>query len=345
MDETLALTLIVPCFNEANTITETVTEITQYMQQHFPTRGYELLLVNDGSEDNTESVLRRLAQSHSHVRVVSYPRNQGRGYALRQGFAASRGDIVITLDADLSYDVDHIGEMLQAFDGNPKTDAVIVSAYHKKGVVKGVPLKRAWLSRIANHILRSFFDSKISTITCVVRAYRGDVIRRLSLLESGKEIHLEILRKLNLVGANIQEIPGRLIWKKPKDGTKRRSNKLNVNRSARRHLNYALMIRPTLIFKLATIVLIAIGIYETAAIAYQTTHLYDSSFDTTFISNFWYALKSAYQHSPHSFFIAFGSLILGLQTLSLLVMLKASKLQQEEVIQHLLAVLSERKAG
>jgi glycosyltransferase involved in cell wall biosynthesis len=343
MENPPQLTLIIPCFNEEIGIAESIAAISHYMQQNIPDVSYELLMVNDGSEDGTLAVLHRLRAKHTELQVVSYERNRGRGYALKRGFSASRGAYVISLDADLSYDVSHIGEMLQVFKDKPKTDAVIVSAYHKQGVVKNIPFRRLLLSRVANAILKSFFSGKISTVTCVVRAYRGDVIRSICLLETGKEIHLEILRKLNLQGVNIQEIPGRLIWKKQKGATKRRKNELNVNSSARRHLEYALMTRPTLVFKVAAIILLIIGVYESGIVFLKTYQFFDIAQGDGLVNSLWYALRSAYHYSPHTFFIAFACLILGLQALSLLVMLKTTKLQQEEVIQHLLAVLDKRK--
>jgi glycosyltransferase involved in cell wall biosynthesis len=337
-----ALSLVVPCFNEADCITRTVDSIITYMRETEPGLSYELLLVNDGSTDETLQVIEKLKTNYPIIKIVSYTRNMGRGYALKQGFNASQGEYVITLDADLSYDLDHIKEMLQPFRDNPKIDVVVVGAYHKDGVVQGVPFKRKLLSKTANHILRGFFENKITTITCVVRAYRGDLIRNLHFLENGKEIHLEILRKLNLMGAQIVEIPGRLIWKESTTGAPRRSNNLNISSSAKRHLEYALMIRPTLVIKLATVLLLLIGVYEAGVIAYLTYALYMPE-QPSFAHNFWLSLRSTYNNSPHSFFIAFGSLILGTQALSTLLMLKTSKLQQEEIIQHLLAVLDKEE--
>lgn len=205
------LSIIIPCFNESEGIRKTVTEVEEYILSKFSTLDVEIILVNDGSTDSTGQVLDNLvsplALSKHHHRT-----NQGRGAAIRTGIAASSGVFVICLDADLSYDAEHIGEILEAFSGNPGTDAVVVSAYMKGGIVRNVPWRRLFLSRAANWILSRKFKNHLSTVTCVVRGYRGELIRSLQLSSEGKELHLEILFKIEAQNANILEIPGRLIW-------------------------------------------------------------------------------------------------------------------------------------
>jgi hypothetical protein len=153
------------------------------------------------------------------------------------GISSSRGDYVICLDADLSYDEKHIGSILDCFEGDPKTDVVVVSPYMKGGYTKGVPWGRLMVSRLANWILAGFFEGKLSTVTCVVRGYRGPLIRAIPLFEDGKEIHLEILRKLALYGARILEIPGRLEWKRTRKQPRERG-KSNFFISAGKHTWY-----------------------------------------------------------------------------------------------------------
>ncbi|MDA1141115.1 MAG: hypothetical protein O3B01_21315, partial [Planctomycetota bacterium] len=122
------------------------------------------------------------------------------------------GDLVITLDADLSYDVEHIGDILKTFQGNSEIDTVVVSAYMKGGRVENVPWFRLFFSRMANWLLAPSFQNRLSTVTCLVRGYKGDLLRTLDLVSEGKELYLEILYRMEVQGANILEIPGKLKW-------------------------------------------------------------------------------------------------------------------------------------
>ncbi|MGE0201794.1 MAG: glycosyltransferase family 2 protein [Candidatus Melainabacteria bacterium] len=340
------LSLIIPCYNEAATLERTVGQIRQYLSAQSGVAVpagmlVEILLINDGSTDNTLTVMKNLSDQDARIRVVSYPVNRGRGEAIKLGIRKSLGDRIILLDADLSYDVDHIGEILATFAADTATDVVVVSPYMKGGVVAGVPFSRLFVSRCANWLMGGFFEGKFATVTCVVRGYRGDLIRQLYLVDSGKELHLEILRKLGLYNARIQEIPGRLIWKKH-DAAPRRKTNLKTVYSAQKHFLYALMIRPTRYFKYLTVILFAIGLYEVAAILLQAASAFDPSLSLNHALRM--ALKHAYAYSPYSFFIGIGALIMGFQTFSVLVILQTLKNQQEETLRHMLALLEDRNA-
>jgi glycosyltransferase involved in cell wall biosynthesis len=205
------LSIIIPCFNESEGISRTVAEVEEYIQSKFSTLDVEIILINDGSTDSTGQILDNL-ESALALNKHHHRTNRGRGAAIRTGIAASTGALVICLDADLSYDTEHIGEILEAFSGNPGTDTVVVSAYMKGGIVRNVPWRRLFLSRAANWILSRKFKNRLSTVTCVVRGYKGALIRSLQLSCEGKELHLEILFKIEAQNANILEIPGRLNW-------------------------------------------------------------------------------------------------------------------------------------
>lgn len=229
------VSIIIPCYNEAETIAGTVEAVTTHMSAALADLTYELILVNDGSTDSTRQVLEGLEGDVDQVRAIHFPANRGRGAAIKAGISASRGDHVICLDADLSYDVDHIGEILDTFEREPVADAVVVSPYMEGGTARGVPWKRLAVSRLANWVFSRLVTGRLSTVTCVVRGYRGDLIRSVPLVADGKELHLEIVRELGLRGANIVEIPGRLVWRRPK-ARRRGGGNLELLKTAGRHL-------------------------------------------------------------------------------------------------------------
>lgn len=296
---------------------------------------FELLLVNDGSTDMTRTIIDGIAKSNSRVRALHFTHNRGRGAAIKTGIANSLGRRLILLDADLSYDVDHITAILTEFKQNSLLDIVVVSPYMKGGIVNGVPFFRLLLSRAANWILASAFADGLSTVTCVVRGYRGEFIRGLPLYEEGKELHLEILRKASVLGAHLVEIPGRLIWKSEKG--QRRKTSLKVVKAASRHFLYGVLMRPTQFFKYFALILLALGVYELGMLFGVFLDFYKPMPD--FWLGVWQGLAKTFDHSPHTVVIASVALILGFQTFSFLVILQLLKLQQEETLRHMLALL------
>lgn len=331
------LSLVIPCFNESSTILDTVERLDRYLSTCLPALSREIVLVDDGSTDDTYLELSQLARARAGIRVIRLPRNRGRGAALKEGIRATRGQFVVTLDADLSYDVDHVGEILHAFNAHPKAEAIIVSPYMRGGLVRNVPWKRWALSRVANWILAGFFPQRLSTVTCVVRGYRGEVIRSLPLLEEGKEFHLEVLRKLSLRQAAVHEIPGRLVWRDARKRNRRGIGLRTVD-AATRHVWYGLLLKPTRAFRWAAALLLLVGVYEVGTIA---THAVSAfvSLPEGLARSVWTALAVSFAASPHTFWIAGISLVLGLQLVSFLALLQILKLQHEDTLRHLMAII------
>ncbi|MCC8417824.1 MAG: glycosyltransferase family 2 protein [Rickettsia endosymbiont of Bryobia graminum] len=335
----MKLSIIIPCFNEEIIINSTVSAIIDYMSNRLSNVDYELLIINDGSTDNTLAQLAKI--ENANLKVINLPYNQGRGKAIKTGTLSSKGEFVITLDADLSYDVEHIEEIMQQFEQDKKIDAVIVSPYMKNGIIKNVPIKRLLVSRIANWLLSDFFDNKISTVTCVVRGYKGDLIRKIPLLEDGKELHLEILYKLSLYQSNVKEIPGRLIWKNSKRELSHKTNFKFVN-SGEKHLLYAITIKPTKVFIFLTLLLLTLGAYEFLIIFSQIYKHLDFTDNSSVSLALWKAINYSFTQSPHSFYIALGSSILGFITFCMLILLYVSKSNHEQVMKHLLILLEKK---
>ncbi|MDA1138056.1 MAG: glycosyltransferase family 2 protein [Planctomycetota bacterium] len=116
------LSIIIPCYNEEETISRTVAAISDYLNKFYPEQVTELILINDGSIDRTGEILAHEALSRGpRIRPHHFAYNRGRGAAIKTGIRMSAGELVICLDADLSYDVDHIGEILQEFTKDPRT--------------------------------------------------------------------------------------------------------------------------------------------------------------------------------------------------------------------------------
>ncbi|MBI2193956.1 MAG: glycosyltransferase [Planctomycetes bacterium] len=202
------LAVICPVFNEEGRASETIPRLVGALGASKLT--WEAVLVNDGSTDHTETRVLELMAQYPGFRLVGYPRHAGRGQALREGFQASTGNIVVTLDFDLSYRESIVLALYEALQADPGAGIALASVHMPGGRAVGVPFHRLLLSRWSNFFIRHAFRSKIRTWTCIVRAYRREVLEALDLTSTGKEIHVEILAQAIARGVRVVEIPATL---------------------------------------------------------------------------------------------------------------------------------------
>jgi len=254
------LSIIIPMFNEAENAEATLKQVEEAMVSF---QGiYEIVAVNDGSNDNTLEELKRVAEESGKVKVVSYSRNIGRGMALREGFKRSKGEIVVSIDADLSYDPHYILDFVKALQTEQDIDLVLASPYMPGGGVQDVPFLRLWISKLGNKILRLAMPSRIYTSTGIFRAYRRRVLDTLELESDGKEIHLEILSKSLALGYHVKECPAILT------GRKMGKSKFKFRKTTLTHLVFSVFEKPMVIFGFIGLVTLGIGLLIGIYIAY-----------------------------------------------------------------------------
>jgi dolichol-phosphate mannosyltransferase len=246
------LSIIIPMFNEAENAEATLKQIEEAMVSFQGT--YEIVAVNDGSTDNTLEELKRVTEENKKVKVVSYPKNFGRGRALREGFKRSKGEIVVSIDADLSYDPHYILDFVKALRTEPDIDLVLASPYMPGGGVKNVPFFRLWISKLGNKILRLAMPNRIYTSTGIFRAYRRNLVDSLELESDGKEIHLEILSKALALGYRVKEIPAILT------GRKKGKSKFKFRKTTFTHLVFSVFEKPMIIFGFLGLVTLGVGL-------------------------------------------------------------------------------------
>ena len=251
----IQLSVITPMYNEEPTIGDCAARLIEAMKSF--DKSWELILVNDGSGDDTLSIISQLARDDQRIRIVSYKRNRGRGYALRTGFAHCRGRYVVTVESDLTWGEDVVSRLYnQLLDTD--ADIVIASPYAKGGRLENVPFRRALLSWLGNRILRVTVSSDITMLSGMTRGYKGDFIRSLPLSEDGKEIHLEIVSKGCMLDCNFSEIPATLRWAKAKKGKPKRKSKFKMAKLIRSHLLFGFNEAPILLFgSIGAVVLLA----------------------------------------------------------------------------------------
>jgi dolichol-phosphate mannosyltransferase len=254
------LSIVIPMFNEAENVEATIARVEEALILFNGT--YEIVAVNDGSLDNTLEILKKKAIKDERVKIVSYSKNFGRGMALRTGFKESKGEIIVSIDADLSYDPRYIIDFVEALRKEQEIDFVIASPYMPGGDVQNVPFFRLCISKLGNRILRFAMPNRIYTSTGIFRAYQRKVLDSLELESDGKEIHLEILSKAIALGFRVKEIPVVLT------NRKRGKSKFKFRKTTISHLAFSVFEKPMLIFGFIGILTLGIGFLIGLYVAY-----------------------------------------------------------------------------
>lgn len=167
------LSVVVPAYNEA----ESLPELSAWIDRVCISSSidYELILVDDGSTDNTWDVIRQLAGENPAIRAVRFRRNYGKAAALQTGFEASAGDVVITLDADLQDSPDEIPELVRMVR---EEGYHIVSGWKKK---RYDPFIKRTTSKLYNYTARKFSGISLHDFNCGLKAYDGEVVRSIEV--------------------------------------------------------------------------------------------------------------------------------------------------------------------
>ena len=167
------LSFVIPLLNEQSTLCELVDRIESVCQSNAITP-FEILLIDDGSSDESWNEIERLAKSKSTVHGIRFRRNFGKAAALSAGFRQATGKIIITMDADLQDDPKEIPRMLAKLDEGYD----VVSGWKQR---RFDPWHKRWPSKVFNGILRYFSRLPLHDYNCGFKAYRKDVLEEISL--------------------------------------------------------------------------------------------------------------------------------------------------------------------
>jgi len=203
------LSIIIPCFNEEDGMAQLESKLMPVVRDLAQTRTVEIVLVDDGSKDKTWELMQQtfgnFAEPNITVRLEKHPRNLGLGAAIRTGFAAASGDIIITTDSDGTYKFAEIPALLGYM--TPDIDIVTASPYHPKGGVAGVPQYRLILSKGSSFIYRLIVKWDIYCYTALFRAYRHEVIDNIPFHADGYLAGTEFMVKAMFAGYRVAEYP------------------------------------------------------------------------------------------------------------------------------------------
>jgi dolichol-phosphate mannosyltransferase len=199
------LSIIIPCFNEQESIPSLERNLFPVVEQLRGERTVEVVLVDDGSQDGTARLLEDMAARHSDMRVIRHSHNRGLGAATRTGFAHAQGDVAVVTDSDGTYPFTEIPHMLALLA--PDADIVTASPYHPNGGVEGVPAYRIFLSKGASLLYRILLKWDLHTYTAMFRVYRREIMRRVPSTADGFLMPAELLSNAILLGYKVAEYP------------------------------------------------------------------------------------------------------------------------------------------
>ena len=325
------ISLVVPAYNEAALVQKNLLKLCLYMNSLETEYRWEMIVVDDGSIDNTGQLADDFATSRDNVHVVHHMTNFGVGEAFKSAFNLCRGDYIVTLDLDLSYSPDHIRKLLKKIR-ETQAKVVVASPYMREGRVSNVPWLRRILSRYANRFLASTAKANLSTLTSMVRAYDGKFLRSLSLRSVGMEINPEVIYKARLLHVSVEEIPAHLDWSQQKaEGIQRRSS-MKVLRHTLAVLVSGFLFRPVMFFIVPGLALLLFALYVNTWMLIHFLEQYQNlSQHTWFFSRASAAVGAAYVQFPHTFIVGLLSSMLAVQLLSLGILALQSKSYFEEI--------------
>ena len=193
-----SLSVFFPAYNDAPTLPKLLNRTFEVLERNVA--DYEVIVVNDGSADNTAQVLEELcAQYGPALRIVTHPVNRGYGGALRSGFAAARKEFVFYTDSDAQYDPGELPLLLGRM--TPRTG--LVNGYKLE---RHDPRHRIWIGNVYNFWARLLFRIRIRDIDCDYRLIRRALLDKLQLTSTSGTICVELVRKLELSGCEVAEV-------------------------------------------------------------------------------------------------------------------------------------------
>jgi dolichyl-phosphate beta-glucosyltransferase len=163
--------IVVPCYNESARVGSSLEKIVSYTQ----TRGWnaEILVVNDGSRDDTPEVVRSIAKRHSNIRLIENPGNRGKGYSVRNGVLNAVGEVILFTDADLSSPIEESEKLFGALQAG--ADVALGSRWLRSELqTYRQPVYRQLLGRMFNLALRLILGLNFKDTQCGFKAFTRD---------------------------------------------------------------------------------------------------------------------------------------------------------------------------
>ena len=211
------ISVVFPCFNEERRIGPTLAETVRFLES----RGtpWEAIVVDDGSRDATSEVVRREFARVPAVRLVRHESNHGKGYAVREGVFASRGDLVLFSDADLSTPIEELGKLeakaAEGFD-------LVVGSRHVAGarILTPQPARRRLSGWVFRGLVSGLGLSSLRDTQCGFKLLRRETVAPVlrAIATEGFAFDVELIARCERAGLRVAEEP--IDWRDDADGSR-----------------------------------------------------------------------------------------------------------------------------
>lgn len=198
------LSVIIPAYNEEKRLPRTLETVLDFLKRK--KFRFEVIIVDDGSQDGTKKSLSPYRHK-SELKLISYEKNQGKGYAVQQGVKEAKGELILFLDADHATPIEELDRFLPFIE---QCEVVIGSRYIKgSNIQRKQPLARRIIGRLGNLFIQVLFLPKIKDTQCGFKLFHADaakfLFKNLQIKRFGFDI--EILYKARKKGYTIHEVP------------------------------------------------------------------------------------------------------------------------------------------
>lgn len=197
------LTLIIPCYNEERTLERCIRRVQAIADE---TLALELIIVDDCSQDNSVAVAEKLVAEHGNIKLLRHQTNQGKGAALRTGFAQATGDFVGVQDADLEYDPQDLRRLIIPLVEN-RADVVFGSRYLYAGERRVLYFWHSQMNRILTFLSNMFSDLGLTDMETCYKLFRREIIQSIAIEENRFGFEPEIVAKVGEMRCRVYEAP------------------------------------------------------------------------------------------------------------------------------------------
>lgn len=197
----MRLSIVVPAYNEERTIVRVLEALTEQLGEI-----HEIIVVDDCSSDRTARLVEEFSQGRAYIKLLRHLKNQGKTAALRTGFAASTGDIVIVQDADLEYDPVDIPSLIQPILQG-KADVVYGSRFIIRQASRVLYFRHYLANQFLTFLSNALTDLNLSDVETGYKAFRGEIARNLIIESSGFGFEIEVTAKIAKLRCRVFEVP------------------------------------------------------------------------------------------------------------------------------------------
>ncbi len=171
------ISIVIAAFNEEKRIGESLRKISEFFRGS--SGEFEVIVVDDGSTDGTSRLVKGFDNIFPRLEIVRYDENRGKGYALRRGVLASKGNIVLVTDADLSTPIEELDKLMPLVAGGECEVAIGSRALARSEIIRKQPFWRQGMGKIFNKIVKFLVVDEFDDTQCGFKLFSGDVAREL----------------------------------------------------------------------------------------------------------------------------------------------------------------------